>query len=182
MSARNSLVTLALVLTGCVGALSASEDADESLCAQAVAHLAACGITNLPDPGVCNAAKREIAREVLAGDCAALGDRSTFSSCSGFWSLFNPSCWIGRLGEKLGAGERCTIPSECESGSCVYYSTKGYRCAADPLKRLGQYCDSMDHCESGTECAYGRCRAYSGEWCDFNRDCISNTCTSSTCE
>jgi hypothetical protein len=78
----------AVLLVGCHGGV-------ESICDQAADHVAACGVTNLPHTGECNAAQQELAARVLELDCADMAQRESFTgaSCDSIWALFKPSCW-----------------------------------------------------------------------------------------
>lgn len=185
LASVSSTLALTLLLSGC----SMGSFANESDCAQAVAHLDACGMSGLPSYGACTPTKASYAREILGTDCAGLAGRSiSSSSCGSLWDLFKPSCWGSDDDNdkndpyKSGNGMPCSSDDDCQSGQCADEGA-GWRCTSNPQLVVGSSCTYATEmfCPSNTICHQGACRGLLGYWCDMDSDCVSGNCEASLC-
>jgi hypothetical protein len=180
-----ALVLLVGLTTGCnLGEVGGAE----SVCDQAVEHLAACGITSLPDTGSCNPTKQRFASQILQLGCADMNQRTSFSgaSCNSFWSLFNPSCW-GSDEPEGSSGGYAGDPGEQNGGKCycddlcVEWNDCCPSCGGSgggvPSNAGGLY-DACNPggCQPGLECAWWQCFRSTGTKCNGSNECRSNMC------
>jgi len=160
------LVTLTMLAgaTGCapgtVGAVGS-----QTVCAQAADHLAACGVTELPDTGACTATKERLASQILNRSCADVAGRTTFSNsgCDSIWSLFNPSCWGSDDDSGTDDGWTGGSSGEGSSGQCF---------CDDVCESYGDCCDSS--CGGGKNGSSSHC--FCDDVCESYGDCCDSSC------
>jgi hypothetical protein len=112
--ARASAILTLLLATGCN---TATLGGAETVCDQATAHISTCGVTDLVDPGDCTAEREQLAAELLELGCEEIVQQRSsfsFSSCSGFWSFFNPKCWVTEGHYPCGDSWRSVTRPYCE--------------------------------------------------------------------
>jgi hypothetical protein len=178
------LVTLTMLAgaTGCAPGAVGAEGA-QTVCVQAVDHLAACGVTDLPDTGACTAAKERLASQILNRSCAEVAGRTTFSNsgCDSIWAVFNPSCWGSDdddgtdEGLTSGSGRRCYCDNICESwGDCCD------DCWSSKKSPLFGHCVDTDECDDGLTCSGGQqCLRRTYASCNGSNECYTNICRKS---
>ena len=144
-SGTSALLVSLTMLAGATGCAPGTVGAvgSQTVCAQAADHLAACGVTELPDTGACTATKERLASQILNRSCADVAGRTTFSNsgCDSIWSLFNPSCWGSDDDSGTDDGWTGGSSGEGSSGQCF---------CDDVCESYGDCCDSS--CGGGKPC------------------------------
>jgi hypothetical protein len=155
MTVVRQLVPLMLLnlSTGCTAGVVGGA---QTLCDQAADHVAACGVSRLPDTGECNATKQRLAAQILSTPCSDMPLRQTFSSskCDSIWSqFFYVSCWGHSGSDDSGSddntpsggeckplGAFCYLDEDCCSQQCDWDSA---RCFKQTEYSTSCYCDNL---------------------------------------